>query len=176
MLSQDDENAFRLLYNRYKAPLYLHACKMLHDDEEAKDIVQDTFSMIWAKRENLTITTAANSYLYSTVRNRILDHISHKKVIAKYTDSLNSFLDRSAPAHDRKIIEEELIGMFEIAVSSLPEKMREIFELSRNEGLSHKQIAEKLNISDKTVKKQISNAIKIIKIKVRILKILSFFL
>ncbi len=148
---------------------------MLNDPEEAKDIVQDTFAAIWAKRETIEIKSAINSYLYGSVRNRILDLISHSKVVSKYTNSLESFLETSTRSHDHKLRERELLEMFEHAVAALPEKMREIFELSRTEGLSHKHIAMQLNISDKTVKKQISNAIKAIKLKVRVL-FFSFFL
>jgi len=169
LIQQGSQPAFAELYERYKSPLYLHACRMLNDGEEAKDIVQDTFAAIWAKRETLEVNTTINSYLYGSVRNRILDLISHSKVVAKYTDSLESFLETSTRSHDHKIIEGELLEMFEFAVASLPEKMREVFELSRKEGLSHKNIALRLNISDKTVKKQISNAIKMIRLKVRML-------
>lgn len=175
-LKEGFEAAFAELYNRYKSPLYLHAYRMLQDEEEAKDVVQEMFAAIWAKRETLVIPTSVDAYLYGSIRNRILNFIAHQKVIAKYTDSLGDYLENGISATDEKIRERELIKILENEVALLPSKMREVFELSRNQDLSHKQIAEQLNISDKTVKKQVNNAIKILRLKINLSLFFGFFL
>jgi len=166
LLKSDDHAAFTALYNRYKGMLYLHAYRMLQDEEEAKDVIQEVFSLIWSKRAVLDITTEFESYLFVTVKNRILNFIAHQKVIEKYSKYLNDFVDYGVQGYDEQLMHKDLLAMIQAEVQQLPEKMKVIFELSRYEGLSYKQIAEKLNISDKTVKKQLNNASKILKPKI----------
>ncbi|RYG34699.1 MAG: hypothetical protein EOO01_32040 [Chitinophagaceae bacterium] len=67
---------------------------MLQDSDEAQDVVHELFASLWSKRESLDINTSLNAYLYSSIRNRILDHIAHQKVVSRYTDSLGNFLEK----------------------------------------------------------------------------------
>lgn len=163
--------AFELIYNRYKGILYIHAYKMLRDEDEAKDVVQELFTKLYAKAGILLLKTTFSAYLYTAVRNRILDIIAHKKIKTDYLASLEEFANRGAYTTDHFIREKELAFQIEKEVSLLPEKMRLVFEMSRNANLSHKEIAAKLAISDKTVKKQINNAIKLIKVKLNLLNV-----
>lgn len=174
-LKQGHTLAFAELYNRYKVPLYLHAYRMLQDEEESKDVVQELFAGLWLRRDQLMISKTFDAYLYGAVRNKILNYISHQKVVGKYIDSLNLHIEKSAPTGDELLIEKELSELFAREIAQLPKKMREIFELSRNGGLSHKQIAHELMISDKTVKKQINNALKILSIRINVRLFLYFF-
>lgn len=176
LIMQGDEAAFAEVYNRYKGSLFLHAFRMLQNTEEAQDAVQDVFAALWKKRDAITINTALNSYLFGSIRNRVLDIISHQKVISKYTGSLETFLDKGERLTDDKIREKELIEIIEKEIAALPPKMREVFELSRNFNYSHKEIAEKLNLFHKTVKKQVANAIKILRLKINHFIILYLFL
>jgi len=160
--------AYAELYNRYKNQLYLHAYRMLHNDEEAKDVVQDMFAAIWLKKDTLIIPSAVDAYLYGAIRNRILNFIAHQKVISKYTDSITHFVETERSETDENYREKELIAIIEKEIALLPPKMREVFELSRNKELSYKQIAEQLGISDKTVKKQINKAIKVLRHKINL--------
>lgn len=166
-LRNGDEAAFAKIYNQFKGALYLHAFKMLQDNDEAQDVVHELFASLWSKRESLEIKTSLNSYLYSSVRNRILDHIAHQKVINRYADSLDNFLEKGEFYVDDKLREKELGLIIAQEVALLPEKMRQVFELSRNFDYSHKEIADILGISDKTVKKQVSNAVKILRGKIK---------
>jgi RNA polymerase sigma-70 factor (ECF subfamily) len=161
--------AFELIYNRYKGLLYIHAYKMLQDEDEAKDVVQELFTKLYARAGILLLKTTFSAYLYTSVRNRILDIIAHKKIKTDYLASLEEFVHMGVYTTDHFIREKELAFQIEKEVSLLPEKMRLIFEMSRNANLSHKEIAAKLDISDKTVKKQINNAIKLIKVKLNLL-------
>lgn len=175
LIKDGHDAAFAELYNRYKGYLYLHAYRMLQDKDEAKDIVQELFAGLWAKRATLTMPDSVNDYLYGAIRNRIINFIAHKKVIARYTATLKNYLESGIPPSDERFIAKELMQLIEGEVAQLPGKMREVFELSRKHNLSHRQIATKLNISDKTVKKQVSNAIKIIKLKINLTILFIFF-
>ncbi|WP_317169203.1 RNA polymerase sigma factor [Mucilaginibacter humi] len=124
-IKEGHETAFAELYRRYKGCLYLHAYRMLQDKDEAMDIVQEFFATIWAKRDTLIITTTVNSYLYSAIRNRILNFIAHQKVVAGYTNSLEDYLEAGSPASDEKFLEKELISLIENEVALLPPKMRQ---------------------------------------------------
>ena len=91
--------------------------------------------------------------------------ISHQKIHSDYIVSLQQFIDAGEYITDHKIRHSQLLNIIEKEISLLPPKMREVFELSRNEKLSHNEIAEHLGISPQTVKKQVQNALKILKIK-----------
>jgi len=174
-LKAGSQAAFAELYSRYKDPLYFHAGRMLGDDDEARDMVQDVFAAIWSKRETLVIPTAVDAYLYGSIRNRILNFIAHQKVITRYTDSIDAYVEKGAFITDDLVREKELLKIIQKEISLLPPKMREIFELSRNEELSHKQIAERLSISEQTVKKQVQKALRILRFKIRLSLFFSFF-
>jgi len=174
MISTGDHSAFSELFLRYKDPLYLHAKRMLGDADEAKDIVQDLFTAIWSKQETLIVPSAVNNYLYGAIRNRILDHLAHQKIISKYAASFDQLSEKGVAYTDDLVREKELARIIETEISRLPEKMREIFELSRNEELTYKQIAEQLGLSEHTVKKQAQRAIKILRLKIRLSLFLAF--
>jgi RNA polymerase sigma-70 factor (ECF subfamily) len=163
-----DQDAFSELYEKYSSLLYAHAYKMLNSREDAKDIVQDLFFNLWEKRMDLEIRQSLSSYLYTSVRNRILDQMAKEKNRMRFLNSLQSFLDEGVETTEAQVRETELKEIIENEVAQLPEKMRLVFTLSRNEELSHKEIAEALQVSDKTVKKQVSNALSILKKKLEI--------
>jgi RNA polymerase sigma-70 factor (ECF subfamily) len=163
-----NRQAFELIYNRYKGVLYIHAYKMLRDEDEAKDVVQELFIKLYSKASIICLRTTLSAYLYASIRNRILDIIAHKRIKTDYLASLEDFVQQGVYTTDQLMREKELAFQIEKEVSLLPEKMRQIFEMSRNANLSHKEIAAKLDISDKTVKKQISNALKLIKLRLHL--------
>jgi RNA polymerase sigma-70 factor (ECF subfamily) len=176
LVAQDDDLAFAEIYQRYKGVLFLHAYRMLGDQEEAKDILQELFTTLWVNRKSIKLTSSFSSYLYKAVRNKILDVIAHRKVEQKYITSLVDFIENGECITDQQVREKELTVLIEREVSLLPPKMRAVFELSRNTDLSYKEIAEELHISDKTVKKQVSNALTILRQKLDIAFTLAFIL
>lgn len=165
LLGGEDPLAFAEIYHRYKGVLFRHALRLLGNEEEAKDVVQELFTQLWARREQFVITSALSSYLYTATRNRILDIIAHKKIEEKYIQSLDGFLERGEYLTDQYLREKELRGIIEKEVAQLPPRMREVFQLSRRDHRTYKEIAEELNISDKTVKKQINSALSILRQK-----------
>jgi RNA polymerase sigma-70 factor (ECF subfamily) len=168
LLKKGEQVAFAELFQRYHHPLYLHARRMLGDMDEAKDIVQDVFASIWSKRDNLTIPAAVDAYLYGAVKNRILNVIAHQHVVSRYAESIDRFLENGIAYTDEQVREKELARIIEKEISLLPEKMRVVFEMSRNDELSYREIAERLNISENTVKKQAQRALKILKLRIKL--------
>lgn len=162
-LSRGDYRAYTAIYERYWELLWRHAYRVLNDEDDAKDVVQDIFTMLWAKRQELRLTGRLSSFLYGALRNRILNFIDYSKVRSTYLLSLEKFIDAGEYTTDQQIREKELETLIETQLASLPEKMRKVFELSRMEQLSYREISQKLYISDNTVKKQISKALKILR-------------
>jgi len=165
LLKSGDQAAFTEIYNRFKGLLYIYACKITRDDDIAEDLVQDIFIYLWDKRQTINFTSSISSYLYSAIRYKFFDLVDKQKVRADYVSAFQAFLDEGERQTDNYISEKELSAVIEREVNNLPAKMREVFLLSRKEYLSNKEIAERLDISEKTVKNQISTALKTLKIK-----------
>lgn len=175
-LCSGSEKAFIEVYNRYFGILYIHACKILSNEDEAKDAVQDLFSNLWSRRQGLVIKGSLSSYLYTAIRYRVLDILQHKKVESKYTDSLKAFIEAGDNITDHRIREKELSERIEREISALPKKMRTIFELSRKSHYSHREIAHELNITEQTVKTQVNNSLRILRVKLgTMLSLILFF-
>ncbi|MNK06725.1 ECF RNA polymerase sigma factor SigW [compost metagenome] len=163
LLSEADRNAFSQIFKRYNRILFVHAYKKLEQQEVAEDIVQEVFSVLWQKRENINVATNLSGYLYTAVKNKALDFIARKKTEARYVDSLKNFVNNAVVLTDHLVREKQMKEIIEREISKLPAKMRAIFEMSRNQHLSHKEIAVKLNLSEQTVTDQIKKALKILR-------------
>lgn len=165
LISTGDHMAYTQIFERYWAVLLQHGVKLLKDEDDSVDLVQDVFTQLWVKHQQLDITTSIKSYLYTAVRNRVISRIRHVKVHEGYLDTLVNIIDQGELVTDNEVRLKELTQQIEKEIASLPLRQREVFELSRNKGLSHAQIAAALNISDETVKKQINKALKTLKVK-----------
>lgn len=169
LLNKGDQMAYAQIYDRYKFILHAHAVNKLRDREEARDIIQEVFTYLWSKREMIQLSGNLSGYLYGAVRHAILNKIARKQVQEKYFDSLKVFSERESVVTDHRIRENQFREYIEKEIGLLPPKMRAVFELSRKEHLSHKEIAWKLEISEQTVSKQITNALRILKVKLGVL-------
>lgn len=158
-----DREAFAEIYNKYSSLLYLHARRMLGNRDEARDIVQEVFVSFWNKANDIDALSNINAYLYRSTRNGVLNLIRKEKSKSNYITELGDFFDRGEYSTDAQVNFNELKRLIDQEVLRLPEKMRQVFEMSRRENLSHTEISRKLNISDLTVKKQISKAIHILR-------------
>lgn len=163
LLKGGDRQAFTAIYDRYWSVLYAHVYKMLRDQEEAKDILQEVFSNLWVKAADVNEKANVPGLLYTAARNRVFNRIAHNKVKSDYLNSIADFMMTVNPNTVDQVDEKMLRAVIDEEIQKLPAKMREIFELSRMDNLSHKEIAARLNISDQTVKKQVQNALKQIK-------------
>lgn len=167
-LKSGDQHAFTEIYNRYWSMLYLHARHMLHNQDEARDVVQEVFTCFWNKAKNIEPSTNLKAYLYRSTRNGVLNLIRKEKTKNHYISALGDFYEKGEFSTDTQVNFNELKRLIDREVELLPKKMRAVFEMSRNENLSHMTISERLNISDLTVKKQINKAIHILRHKLNI--------
>ena len=166
LLNKGDQLAYTEIFERYKILLYRHAFRILNDHEAVNDMLQELFLDIWQKHGSLVISSSLTAYLFQAVRNRIFDLIAHKEVENKYLQFIREFAEKGACITDETIRAKELSQLIEKEIAALPDKMRKVFELSRDTDLSYKQIGEQLNISDKTVKQQVYNAVKVLRLKI----------
>ncbi|WP_316747215.1 RNA polymerase sigma-70 factor [Pedobacter gandavensis] len=176
LLKKGDLAAYSEIYTRFQGVLYVYACKITKDEDDAEDIVQEVFVYLWEKRFSITINSSISVYLYQAVKYKFMNLLDHKKVRADYIDSFNQFLDQSNYITDHFIRHKEFNKIIEQEIAALPDKMREVFELSRKTDLSRKEIAEKLGLSEKTVKNQISNALKILRSRLTLFAFLMLLL
>lgn len=167
LLRSGDKAAYTEVYERYFSLLYVHAIRKLGNEDDAKDLVQELFTALWYKHAELEQANLA-AYLFTSVRNRVLDIYSRQKVASKYIASFQDYLSTASDVAEHLVREKQLTALIEKEIQALPAKMREIFELSRKANLSHKEIAELLQISEQTVAKQVSNALKTLRVKLGI--------
>jgi RNA polymerase sigma-70 factor (ECF subfamily) len=172
-LLKGDELAFAEIYSRYKTVLFLHARRMLQDDEQARDVVQEIFTTIWIKKEELKVITSLKSYLFTSVKHKILNLLLHQKHVEKHMQAMLGVYNAGSFVTDLAVQEKEMAQLIEAEIQNLPARMREVFILSRREELSNKEIAQRMGIAEETVKKQIVYALKILRVK---LKVVSFLL
>lgn len=177
LLQVSDHGAYTEIYNRYFPLLFVHAVKKIRDEDQAKDILHELFTKLWIRRETKLTDENFAGYLYTLLRNRILDFLGHQHVETKYiihiknTSSLNS-----SARTDALVREKEMNAYINKEIDALPKKMREIFILSRKEELSYKEIAEKLNTSENNVSKQVNNGLRILKGKLGIFSCFCFLI
>jgi RNA polymerase sigma-70 factor (ECF subfamily) len=145
--------------------LFLHALKRVGDREQAKDIVQDLFATLWDRRAELDLRSHLSGYLYTAIRNRVIKIFTHQQVVSGYVTSLGKAIREDDCITDHKVRQSSLAALIEKEINGLPEKMREVFVLSRKYHLSNKEIAQQLGITEGTVKRQISNALKVLRAK-----------
>lgn len=166
LFKKGDRHAYSEIFERYSRLLLRHAFRLLNDNEEAQDVVQEVFVMLWEKRDTIDPDKSFSSYLYSLVRNRIFNLLSHKKVVLKYAESFDQFRVEGYNITEDTVRENELAKIIEREVELLPERMREVFLLNKKHGMSYQEIGEQLDISPDTAKQQVYKAVKILKPKI----------
>lgn len=160
LLRSGDRVAFTEIYNRYKLILHNHAWNKTRNHVETQDAIQEVFSNLWTKREVIQIGSNLSGYLYTSVRNHILNLFAKKQVQEKYINSIHQYSQQKTALTDHRVRESMLRDVIEKEIADLPPRMREVFELSRKQHLSHKEIAVIMGTTEQTVKKQVSNALK----------------
>lgn len=157
--------AYTEIYRRYWHVLFLHSYKILQDEHAAQDVIQDLFTQLWNKEE-LGIETSLKAYLYRMSRNLTLNAINREKQKDRYLDSLALYMNQDHCITEDEVRYRELASQIEQGVQMLPPKMKTIFTMSRNEGISHNDIAFELGVSVNTVKSTINRALKVLRSKV----------
>lgn len=161
-ISESNEKAFQALYDRYASKLLAYCVQLVHELSEAEDILQEVFSSIWNRRSTLQIQeNAVEYYLVKAIKNQTLKSFTRsqrKEIFLKDFLMYAQMIDNLNPIQSLSV--KEINDLLMQKIESMPEKMKEIFLLSRQEQLSQSEIAEILGIQTSTVKKQIQNALK----------------
>ncbi len=166
-LSEGDITVFEMLFRTYYQPLCNYAYTFLQDREDAEEIVQSTFLMVWEKRDTLSIRTSVKPYLYAMVRNACLNVLKHEKIKQRYAGEEIALADRAHDSVSQSVATNELEQKIRLAMEALPEQCRLVFKLSRFEELKYAEIAEQLNISIKTVENHMGKALRIMREQLR---------
>ncbi len=159
-IKQGDLKAFESMFREYYSILCEYATKILRDSDKAEETVQDLFYNIWKKKEKLNINVSIKSYLFRSVHNNCLLIIQHKGVEKKYEDYIKHINPSFTPDPSEQLRYKELSETINKIMNQLPIKCKEVFRLSRHEGLKYKEIADKLSISVKTVEVHMGKALR----------------
>ncbi|MDD2196495.1 MAG: RNA polymerase sigma-70 factor [Bacteroidales bacterium] len=162
-IQKGDVKEFEKLFHAFYTPLCNFAYGYTKDMDEAEEIVQQLFYNYWKNKENIKIKVSIKSYLYQATKNGCLKFIEHNKVKGRYSNHVLS-QNTEAESTQSKIEEGELAEIIEETINSLPHRSREVFMLSRFEGLKYAEIAKKLSISIKTVEANMGKALKLIRL------------
>jgi RNA polymerase sigma-70 factor (ECF subfamily) len=157
-LKADDEAALTMIYRRYWQSLFKAAYNILKDRQACEDIIQELFIKLWDCRAEVEIAISLKAYLYASVRYGVYRQIRTGSVKSEIFDDLIERLH--TPATHNSIEHKELLLQINQVIDTLPEKCREVYKLSREECLSHKEIALQLNISTKTVENHLTKALR----------------
>lgn len=176
LLKEDDNAAFTEIYRRYGERLAGFAGAKLYHLEDARDILHDLFVKLWEDRHSLAITNNLKSYLFTATRYRIIDKIRRNVTRQEYALLLQALHTTDQHGIEKDIEARELHQIIESALDHLPPRTKEIFRLSRNEHRTVEEIAQQLNLSEQTVKNQLTTALKHLRTSIKYTGITSFLI
>ena len=167
-LKKSDKNSLRDLFTKYHQSLFNFVLYRVKDEVIADDIVQDTFLRVWKHRNSIKPNQSFFSYIAKISNNLCMDYFRHENVKLRHQEHIpqltQSGADNPAIQYESKILEDKIHN---IVNNSLPEKCREIFILSRVNGLANQDIAELLDVSRRTVENQLYRALKVLRSKLK---------
>ena len=161
-LRNGDEKAFDALFRDWYPSLVRASESIVQSRAVAEEIVQDVLLELWRRRESLVSSSSPQAYLFQSARNRSLNHVRHERVV-KEGEPYAKRPESMEPMAHAQMVESEMQLAVTRAVAALPDRCREIFELSRTHGLKYNEIAEVLGISVKTVEAQMGKALRILR-------------
>lgn len=161
LVSKGTVEAFNALYRLYSPRLFRFAFSLLKNEEDAKEVIQDVFIIIWRKRFEIRSEQSLRSYLFKISYNVVIDKIRKRIKEKAFLSHLYQYFEVSESSQTLEYA--QLNQQLQEAVEALPPRRRLIFKLSREQNLSHKEIAEKLGISIKTIENQITLSLRQIK-------------
>jgi RNA polymerase sigma-70 factor (ECF subfamily) len=175
-ISKGDETAFELLFHYYYPGLVIYAAQFIANKEDAEEIVQSFFVRFWEKHTRFNDCESLKAYFFSSVKNRSIDFLKHQKIEQKYIHEMLD-LSQNHLAYDPDLyVNSELQERLTSGINKLSPKCKEIFIMSRLQGLKNEEIAVKLELSKRTVETQISNALKVLRVELKDYLGLLFFL
>lgn len=162
-IKQGNLHLFEQFFKTHYKQMVFFANSLLQDTDEAEEIVQEVFAKLWERKAELTIDTSLKSYVFRWIRNDSLNFIKRKKLDFNYREH-NKLTANQTVENNNEV---EIQNQIQQALNQLPEKCREVFELSRFEELKYHEIASRLNISVKTVENQMGKALKILRVALK---------
>ena len=163
-LRRGEEAAYDAIFRQWYAPLVAMTSALLRDQGPAEEVVQDVLLELWRRRESITFETSLRAYLFQAARNRGLNYLRRQRVEARGEGTIAAAMPSPEPA-DSEAREGELNVAIQSAIAGLPDRCREVFELSRVHGLKYSEIATELGISVKTVEAQMGKALRVMREK-----------
>lgn len=167
-VAKGDHQAFRIIFDEYKDVLYGYSYKLTKSNELAEEAVQEVFLKFWQNRRDLNADLSVKAYLYKITRNHLFNLLRNAAYDHKLKQQLFYNYQGAHYSTEDQLVYRDLETFKDKAIANLPPKMQLIFQMSRIQGLSHKEIAHQLGISQHTVKDQIVKALKSIKEYLRI--------
>jgi RNA polymerase sigma-70 factor (ECF subfamily) len=143
--------AFQQLFEKYAERIYYFSMRYIKNKEEAEEIAQEVFVRVWLRRHDLKEELSFSSYIFMIAKNALIDTIRRKQKETIFQDNIKPNTELYSSSSNDSMEYKELSTLIDKSISELPLKRKQIYQLSRDEGLTYKQIAEKLNISIKTV-------------------------
>lgn len=159
-IKQDDYSSFNLLFFKHYASLCSFVTTIVADSTNAEDIVQDLFIKLWSDRKKIVVYKDTKHYLFRAAKNSALNFLRTEKNRKK---AINRLEDADFPQETEDLAQEDFLQKLEQCIEQLPERSKEVLLLSRFEKLKHKEIAERLDISIKTIKNQLWKSLKYLK-------------
>jgi RNA polymerase sigma-70 factor (ECF subfamily) len=163
-LRRGDDAAYEAIFRQWYAPLVATTTALLRDRGPAEEVVQDVLLELWRRREGITFETSLRAYLFQATRNRALNYLRRQRVESRGEATIAAGMPTPEPA-DSEARESELNVAIQSAIAGLPDRCREVFELSRIRGLKYSEIATELGISVKTVEAQMGKALRVMREK-----------
>ncbi|WP_298238542.1 RNA polymerase sigma-70 factor [uncultured Algibacter sp.] len=152
-IKKGDRKSFKALFKRYYKMLLDYAMTFTGDMQEAEDIVQQTFIILWTNRQKINAEKSLKSYLYSITRNTYIDTYRKQKRRESFFDEIKERALNSRINDDSEIIEQRILKLKSV-IELLPERCKEVLQMNKIEGLKYREIADQLKISIKTVESQ----------------------
>ncbi|MDO9254674.1 MAG: RNA polymerase sigma-70 factor [Bacteroidales bacterium] len=179
-LKNDDQSAFSVIFTRYYQDLVHFSYGFTRDSDASEEIVQEVFLKLWENRNSLVIYNSLKSFLLKTVQNRSIDSLRHVNITNKYASKVLEHPFLSENDTENYILHSELQANFNHAMEKIPFEYAEAYRMSRIETMNYQEIAQKLNVSVRTVEVRISKALHILREELKdflvlILMIFQFF-
>lgn len=163
---KDDKEAFKELFVNFFAPLCVYAQRFIDDRNTCEDVVQEVFFRIWKNRKSLEIKSSTRNFLITNVKNSCIDYLRRKDVEQTYIMTQTDKLSENEHSDELYTVK-ELEETINKSLTKLPDKIREVFEMSRFEGLTYAEIAAEKNISIKTVEAYMTRSLKILRVELK---------
>lgn len=163
----DKHGAFDTAFNSFWEPIYRKAYSKVQSSDLAKDLTQEVFIVFWQNFDNLKPENQVLPYLYSILRNKILQHFEKDEVRLRYALKVSQMVTPNTPSSHHLLIGKELSAIIKEEVEKMPARMKQIYILKKDQYYTNKAIAEELSLSEQTVKNQLQNAYQRLKVRIK---------